>query len=168
MTSVGMPVPTQVTAMNSPRFTLFSGVSRHCFGAALLLTVLLSLAGPTVAADAPLPAWEQLTPAQRDLLIAPMRERWNSVEPARRQNMLERARRWQGMSPEQRQRAQHGMKRWEDMTPAKREMMRALYSYMRTLDEPQRKAMMARWREMTPKQRRSWADQHPAPQPEAD
>lgn len=158
--------------MKSLAFPLSSRRPRHRFAAASWLAVLLALAGPSLAAEPgagkPLPTWEQLTPAQRDLLIAPMRERWNSLEPARRQNMLERAHRWQTMSPEQRERAQHGMKRWQHMSPEKREQTRALFSHMRTLDEAQRKAMMARWRAMTPQQRDAWLEQHPAPKREAD
>ena len=126
---------------------------------------LLIAATPALAADPPakpLPAWEQLTPAQREQLIAPVRERWNT-QPDERQRMLDRAQRWQQMTPEQRQRARHGMKRWEDMSPEQREQMRALYAKMRGLDETQRKALKAQWRAMTPEQKRAWVQANPAP-----
>ena len=131
---------------------------------ALLLAVLIA-AGPAFAADpaTPMPAWEQLTPAQREMLIAPVRERWNSAQPEDRARMFERAQRWQQMTPEQRQRARHGMQRWESMSPEQREQTRALFAKMRTLDEPQRKALKAKWRTMSAEERRAWVQANPAP-----
>lgn len=132
---------------------------RHAMAVSLLAASL-----PVFAADPPalLPTWEQLTPAQRETLIAPMRDRWNS-QPDDRQRMLERAQRWEQMTPEQRQHARHGMQRWESMNPEQREQTRALFAKMRTLDEPQRKALKAQWRTMTPDQRREWVKANPAP-----
>ena len=75
---------------------------------------------------APLPAWEKLTPQQREALIAPLRDRWNR-EPEDRPRMMERAQRWQALSPEQRAQARHGMKRFEGMSPEQRRQARALY-----------------------------------------
>ncbi len=65
---------------------------------ALTLMAALWLSAPAAVAQpsrptTPLAKWEQLSQAQRDQLVAPLRERWNS-EPARRQRMLEHARRW--------------------------------------------------------------------------
>ena len=50
---------------------------------------------------ATMPAWEQLDPAQREILVAPIRERWNA-NAAERGRMFAHARRWQEMTPEQR------------------------------------------------------------------
>jgi len=132
---------------------------------ALALPILLMAALPGLAEQptpATLPAWEQLTPAQREQLIAPIRERWNS-EPEQRQHMLERAQRWKQMTPEQRERAHRGMKHWEHMTPEQREQMRALYGKMRTLPPAERQALKDRWRQMTPEQRSEWVKANPAP-----
>ena len=49
---------------------------------ALALWPALALAQAQPAA-APLPAWEQLTPAQRNALVAPLRERWNAAQNLR-------------------------------------------------------------------------------------
>lgn len=127
--------------------------------AALLLCMLAGLAqaqdkGKPPAA-APLPAWEQLTPAQRDELIAPMRERWNR-SPEDRQRMYDHAHRWRLMSPEQRREARKGMQRWEQMDPQKREQMRALFERMRGMNPEDRAALKAKWRAMTPEQRKQW------------
>lgn len=140
------------TARTSPLLVL---------GALVMLGLLT--AAPAFAANppaAPLPAWEQLSPAQREQLIAPVRQRWNA-EPAQRQHMLERARRWQQMTPEQRKHARHGMHRWERLDPAQREQMRALFENMRGLPPEQRAALKQRWKQMTPEQRRAWVQEHP-------
>ena len=106
-----------------------------------------------------LPAWEQLSPAQRELLVAPMRDRWNS-RPGDRARMLGHAQRWQEMTPEQRQRARHGMHRWEKMDPEHRERMRALFGKMRDMDREERKALRAKWHAMTPAQRKAWVEEN--------
>ncbi len=61
----------------------------------LLMTLLLLPAVPAVAQSAapaarpapaaPLPAWEQLSEAQRESLLAPLRDRWNSADAGQRQ-----------------------------------------------------------------------------------
>ena len=121
--------------------------------APLFLLVALALApAAALAQDAnkpaatPLPAWDQLTPAQRELLIAPVRDRWKS------------------MPPPQRERARHGMQRWEGMTPEQREQARALFHAVRGLDKDARHDFMEKWRQMTPQQRAEWVKAHPAPE----
>jgi hypothetical protein len=114
------------------------------------------------ATQSSLPPWEQLTPAQREQLIAPTRERWNSASPEHRQRMFDHARRWQTMSPEDRKRAHRGMRRWEHMSPEKREEMRVLFEKMRTLPPEQRTALKQQWRAMTPEQRKAWLEQNEA------
>lgn len=133
----------------------------------LILPTLLSLAllAPGIAAAQAnaqaLPAWEQLTPQQREQLVAPVRDRWNNSTPERRQHMLEHATRWQAMTPEERARARQGHKRWSDMPPERREQARALYQHMRGLPEAERKSMVERWKAMTPEQRRAWVEANP-------
>ena len=134
---------------------------------AILLLAASALTAPTLALaqDAKpdtLPAWDQLTPAQRELLIAPVRDRWNS-EPERRPQLLEFAKRWQSMPPPQRDRARHGMQRWETMTPEQRDQARALFHAMRGMDKDARRAFMDKWRQMTPQQQADWVRTHPAP-----
>ncbi len=140
---------------------------RHATGvfAALLLACLC--ASPALAQEstqaAALPTWEQLGTAERDLLIAPMRERWNST-PGERARMLEHARRWQAMTPEQRERAHRGMKRWSHMDPEKRAEARALFGKMRHMSPEERKVLRQQWQAMTPEQRKAWIEANP-PQP---
>lgn len=136
--------------------------------AILLLCGLAGLAQaqnkPQPPANSPLPAWEQLTPAQRDELIAPMRERWNR-SPEDRQRMYDHAHRWRTMSPEQRREARKGMVRWEQMDPQRREQARALFDRMRDMSPDDRRALKERWREMTPEQRQKWIEANPPKRP---
>ena len=136
----------------------------------ILTLVLLALAllpaaafAQQVAPAAALPAWEQLSDAQREQLIAPIRDRWNSAPASDRSRMLERAKRWQAMPPEARQRARHGFKRFEGMKPEQREQARALFHAMRGMDAAQRKGFLEKWKAMSAEQRRAWVDSHPAP-----
>jgi len=129
-----------------------------------LLAVALALPMAALASDgtAALPAWEQLTAAQREALVAPIRQRWND-HPEKRAHMLSHAERWQEMGPEQRERARRGADRWQKMDPEKREAMRALYGRMQALPEAEREALRAAWEKMTPEQRRAWVKANPAP-----
>lgn len=137
---------------------------------ALALAALLPCASqasqaspPRQAADgdaATLPAWEQLTPQQRETLIAPLRTRWND-NPERRARMYEHAARWQHMTPEQRERAHRGMKRWKHMDPEQRAQARALFQKMRGMSEDERDALRRQWHGMSPEQRRQWVEENP-------
>ena len=109
------------------------------------------------------PEWDQLSQAQRDAIIAPLRERWNA-NPGERATMVERANRWQAMPRDQRDRARHGMQRWEHMSPEKRNEARALYHAMRGMDKERREAFLSDWRKKSPQQKAEWLKAHPAPE----
>lgn len=113
------------------------------------------------AATRSFPAWEQLSAAERDMLVAPVRERWNS-NPEARARMMEHAQRWQTMTPEQRQNAHRGMNRWAHMSPEQRQKTRALFGEMRTMTPEQRQELRAKWKAMTPAEREEWIKAHPA------
>lgn len=138
-----------------------SPIRTLCIAAALPL--LLVCVHAAHAQSAPPPAWDQLTAAQRDQLIAPVRDRWNSADAQARERMLEHARRWQTMTPAERAQARHGMHSWKHLPPEQREEARALYSKLRTLPDAERDALRDRWKQMTPEQRRRWAAENPAP-----
>lgn len=138
----------------------------------ILLSSLLLLASPglvlaqtsdpasTITAAAALPPWDNLTPAQRELLVAPIRERWNTNADSRAR-IYQHALRWQQMPPGQRERARHGMRRWEHMDPGKRTEMRALFHQMRGMTTEQRDALRQQWHGMSDAQRRAWVQAHP-------
>uniref|UniRef100_UPI0028A94A9D DUF3106 domain-containing protein n=1 Tax=Stenotrophomonas indicatrix TaxID=2045451 RepID=UPI0028A94A9D len=112
-------------------------------------------------AAVPLPNWEQLSTAQREALLAPLRDRWNGADPAQRQRMLSHGQRWQSMSPEERDKARRGLRRFEHMSPEQREQARALFGQMRDLSPAQRDAMRERWSQMTADERREWVRDNP-------
>jgi hypothetical protein len=127
---------------------------------ALMLLAPGAFAQSTTASQMPLPEWDQLTEQQRELLVAPVRERWNA-KPGHRAKMLEHARHWRELTPEQRKHARRGQDRWKGMSPAQREEMRALYGKLRTLPEDERRALRERWKAMTPEQRLAWVEDNP-------
>lgn len=128
----------------------------------LLLAPAFAVAQDKPATATPLPEWDQLSSAQRNDLIAPLRDRWNS-SPDERTRLYERARRWKAMPQDARQRAHHGMQRWEKMSPQQRQHAQALFHAMRDMDEGERKDFLAKWHAMTPQQRTEWVAAHPAP-----
>lgn len=124
----------------------------------LALAALLAaapLASRAQAAPSALPDWDRLTPAQRELLVAPLRDRWNA-EPGVRPGMLRHAERWRTLTPEQRLKARRGMARFQTMSPAEREQARAAFDRFRQLPPGEKKAMREKLRAMTPEQRRAW------------
>ena len=71
---------------------------------ALALCAAMVWAAPALAQD-----WAQLTPDQQRIL-APLRDEWANIEPARRQKWLEIARRYPSMAPAQQERLQTRMR----------------------------------------------------------
>ena len=134
-----------------------------------LLLVLVLLAPAFAAAQdkpataRPLPEWDQLSSAQRDELIAPLRDRWNN-SPEDRGRMLDHAQRWRTMTPDQRSHARRGMQRWDNMDPAQRAQARAVFHAMRGMDKDARRAFMDNWRTLSPQQKADWVKAHPAPE----
>lgn len=106
----------------------------------------------------PPPRWEQLTPAQREMIVAVMRDRWND-NPRERGRMLRHAERWKAMTPDQRRQAHQGMHRWADMKPEDRQRMRALYDESKRLSPQEREALRRKLQSMTPEERREWLRQ---------
>lgn len=104
-----------------------------------------------------LPAWEQLSAADRDLLVAPIRERWDA-NPEQRARLMQHAKRWRSMTPEQRRHVHHGMKRWAHLDPEERARARVLFGEMRTMTPDQRRALRLRWKGMSPAERDAWIE----------
>ncbi|GAB3099243.1 DUF3106 domain-containing protein [Lysobacter terrae] len=131
-----------------------------CSAPAFAQTAPAAKPAPAAATRA-YPAWEQLSVAERDMLLAPVRERWNS-NPDERARMMEHAQRWQTMTPEQRQRMHRGMDRWGHMSPEQRAQARALFGQMRKMSPEERQKLRAEWKSMTPAEREAWLKAQPA------
>lgn len=133
----------------------------------LAARLLLAAAGAIVLipaqarpASAPLPDWEHLSEAQRELLVEPLRQRWND-EPEQRARIYDHARRWQQMTPQQRERARDGARRFEHMSPEQRRRARQIFDHIRDLPADQRRQWMHDWQNMSPEQREDWLRSHP-------
>lgn len=118
-------------------------------------------AKPAMSAEpaSTLPGWDQLTPEQRDALVAPVRERWNA-SPHERARMLEHARRWQSLPATERERAHRGMRRFEDMDPQQRKQARVIFMHTRGMSAEESRSFRDRWSKMTPEQRQQWLHEH--------
>lgn len=124
----------------------------------LLFACLLAAYGAAHAAEPPreLPSWERLSPAQREALSTPIRERWNQAAYEQRLRWLRQAERWQHLTPEERQLARQGMRRYRNADPETREKLRDIFQHMRTLPPEERQALREKWRALSPEQRRAW------------
>lgn len=105
------------------------------------------------------PEWDRLSPAQREAIIAVMRERWDS-NPRERARMLQHAEHWQRMTPEQRRNAQSGRRLWEQMSPEERKQARAIFEQGRKLPPAERAELREKLKAMTPDERREWLRTH--------
>lgn len=101
------------------------------------------------------PEWERLSPAQREAIIAVVRERWNT-NPRERARMLQHAERWQRMTPEQRRRAEQGKRRWKQMTPQERKEARNAFELGRDRPPAERAGLREKLEAMAPEERREW------------
>lgn len=127
----------------------------------MALAIAMSFSASAFAQS--LPAWDQLTPAQRDALTASVKERWNS-NPDHRAKMMEHAQKWAAMTPDQRKAAMQGRAKFRQMSPERREAMRAVfYKAQSYTDDAQRKSFLDEIRKMTPEQRAAWVKANPAP-----
>ncbi|TBR10345.1 MAG: DUF3106 domain-containing protein [Lysobacter sp.] len=128
-----------------------------------LSTVLLAAALPAAAQPATsLPDWDRLDASQRDVLTAPVRERWNA-NPEHRSRMMEHAQRWKAMTPEQRAKALQGVERFQKMSPEERAKARAAFSPFRRMSEAERRSLREKLKAMTPEERKAWLRAHSQP-----
>lgn len=127
---------------------------------ALVLGVTLAPCAATAAgAVSGGPGWNQLTPAQREVL-KPLREDWDGLDAPRKQKWLELATRYPKLAPTEQQRMQERMADWARLTPnqrgqvrqnfqeakqrADRDERRARWEAYQALPEEERKALASR------------------------
>lgn len=104
--------------------------------------------------------WASLTPAQREVLIAPLRARWDD-NASQRGEMMGRAKHWAAMTPAERKLAQRGMHRWEKLSPEQRAQAKQLYMRMKDMTPEARKALRDQWHNLSPEQRSAWLKANP-------
>ncbi len=158
--------------------TMHARLARFAFALLLLAPACALQAQQPPQPQAPDAAWEQLSEADRALLLQPLRERWNQADAGQRRRMYAHALRWRTMTPEQRARARIGIVRFERLSPAQRAQLRALFENTRGLDSQKRRqafalfhamrgmspearaALRQEWAKMSPQQRQAWMQAH--------
>lgn len=105
---------------------------RHRRLPALALVLALGLGLGMPAAQAA-PDWAALTASQQEAL-APLKQDWAQIEPARRAKWLEIAARFPGMPEAERWRVQARMAEWARLSPHERRTARLTFQQSRTIE----------------------------------
>ena len=114
--------------------------------AALLLALCLCLPLGGLAAQAVRPGWNELTPAQRQIL-APLQPQWGEFAAEQRKRWVALADRYPKLKPDEQKRIQDRMRDWAKLTPSQREAARARYRALSKLTPEQRNAIIKQWTE---------------------
>lgn len=104
------------------------------------------------------PAWQQLTPAQKDAL-SPLKGEWASIDATRKQTWLELAARMPAMGPEERLRVQQRMSEWVALSPKERGQVRIQFQEARRLAPGGRQEHWEAYQALPAEQRRALAAQ---------
>ena len=122
--------------------------------AALLLLALCIAAGAAAqpaakkkAAAPNRPAWAELT-ADQQMILAPLKQDWENLDPERRRKWIGIAKRYPTMDAKGQERVQRRMQRWAALTPQQR--MQARENYKRIAKqraEKKHQKLAERWAE---------------------
>jgi len=118
---------------------------------ALVLALLIGAAG---LAWADPPAWESLSPAQKQAL-APLARDWSSIDPSRKEKWLEVAARFPKMPADERLRMQDRMAAWARLTPADRGRARLQFQETRQLPAEEKQACWEAYQALSEDQRQT-------------
>ena len=116
---------------------------------ASLLCLMLAVAG---LAGAEPPAWNALTPTQRQAL-APLQRDWAAIDPAGKEKWLEMAARFPAMSAAERQRLQERMQDWARMSPEQRSRARLQYQETRQFPTDEKRARWEAYQSLSEEER---------------
>jgi hypothetical protein len=137
----------------------------------LVVVSLLAVGGWATAQDRPIapaakpaaaavatkgPAWNQLTPPQRQAL-APLERDWPSLDAAGKSKWLEVATRLPSLPPLDRQRVQERMAEWSKLSPAERGRARLQFQESRQVMPSDRKAQWDAYQTLPEETRRELA-----------
>jgi hypothetical protein len=110
------------------------------------------------------PRWNELTPAQRQVL-APLANEWNSIDDRSKERWLGVAGRFHKLPPEEQQRATQRMAEWSRMTPQERTQARLNFQESRTVPKAERQARWEQYQALSEEQKRELARRAAAPAP---
>ena len=120
----------------------FPGMAKAHLGIALALCLGLSVANAQSIKQNP--AWEQLTPAQQQIL-APIQGEWDKLDAIRKQKWIGITQRYPKMKPEEQARLQKRMQEWATLTPDQRRAAREKYREFEQLPTQERQAIREKW-----------------------
>lgn len=104
--------------------------------------------------------WHQLRPARQHHLAANARH-WATLPPAHQKRIQERLTRWASMSPSQRHQLRQNARAFHNLTPEERVKVSEAFKKFQSLPPEQRRELRQRWHAMPPKERMRWATEHP-------
>jgi hypothetical protein len=132
--------------------------------AALLALAVCLSAGVTVEAEAQLPekakakppaakpqaqvrpAWAELT-ADQQMILAPLKADWDSLEPERRRKWVGIAKRYSKMTVQEQERVQRRMQAWAKLSPDQRRQARENYRRIVKVPPEKRDKLREAWAE---------------------
>jgi hypothetical protein len=92
------------------------------------------------------PAWAELT-AEQQLILAPLKSDWDTLEVERRQKWLQIAKRYPRMKPLEQDRVQKRMQAWASLSPEQRRQARETYKQLAKSPRPANKDLRQAWAE---------------------
>jgi len=101
---------------------------------------------PAAAKKQNRPAWAELT-AEQQMILAPLKADWESLEPERRRKWIGIAKRYPGMKPQAQERVQRRMQAWAKLTPEQRRQARESYKRIAKQRAEKRQQLAERWAE---------------------
>ena len=110
------------------------------------------------------PVWAELT-ADQQMILAPLKADWESLEPERRRKWIGVAKRYPKMKLEEQERVQRRMQAWAKLSPEQRRQARENYRRIVKAPPEKRDKLREAWAEyqaLPPAERQNLA---PAPQP---
>jgi hypothetical protein len=108
--------------------------------------------------------WAELT-ADQQMILAPLKADWESLEPERRRKWIGVAKRYPKMKLEEQERVQRRMQAWAKLSPEQRRQARENYRRIVKAPPEKRDKLREAWAEyqaLPPAERQNLA---PAPQP---
>jgi hypothetical protein len=105
------------------------------------------------------PAWAELT-AEQQMILAPLKADWESIETERRRKWIGVAKRYPKMTPQGQERVQRRMQTWAKLTPEQRRQARETYKQIVKVPPAKRDKLREQWAEyqsLAPRERQEIA-----------
>jgi hypothetical protein len=112
------------------------------------------------------PAWNTLSPAQRQAL-APLEREWPSIDSVRKSKWLEIAARLPSMPPDERRRMQERMSEWARLTPDERGRARLSFQEAKQLSPRQRQERWEAYQALPEEDRKALANRAQQDKPQS-